>query len=389
MRLLYVSHSFPLPGDPLSNVGGMQRVATGLYAALAARPDVELHRLVLETAWEDTGRRMPPFMAGLLRGIPRAVERERIDVVLFSSMVTATLALPLRRRLAAAGARLAAIPVGRDVTLPVAPYQWLVPQVMRSLDLVFPISRATARECLARGAAPERTHVVPCGVDTAAFGPPPDRAASRAELLRALGAERLPPDALLLASVGRHQERKGFQWFVAEVMQRLPESVVYLLAGEGPMTPAIREAVASRGLGGRVLLPGQVPEDTLLKLYRGADLFVMPNVPVPGDIEGFGVVMLEAGLCGLPVLAADLEGIRDVVSEGRSGHLLPSRDAAAFADAVLRYHADRAALARASAGAARHVADAFSWGAVAEQYLRIMRSGTRGAATLRRRAGTP
>lgn len=386
MRLLYVSHSFPLPGDPLSNVGGMQRVATGLHDALAARPDVELHRLVLETAWEDTGWRMPPFMAGLLRGIPRTVERERIDVVLFSSMVTATLALPLRRRVAAAGARLAAIPVGRDVTLPVAPYQWLVPRVMRSLDLVFPISRATARECLARGAAPERTHVVPCGVDTAAFAPPTDRAAARAELLRALGAERLPPDALLLASVGRHQERKGFQWFVAEVMPRLPENVVYLLAGEGPMTPAIREAVESRGLGGRVLLPGQVPEDTLLKLYRGADLFVMPNVPVPGDIEGFGVVMLEAGLCGLPVLAADLEGIRDVVSEGRSGHLLPSRDAAAFADAVLRYHADRAALSRASASAARHVADAFSWRAVAEQYLGILRSGTGDAATPRRRA---
>lgn len=386
MRLLYVSHSFPLPGDPLSNVGGMQRVATGLHDALAAHPEVELHRLVLETAWEDTGRRMPPFMAGLLRGIPRTVERERIDVVLFSSMVTATLALPLRRRVAAAGARLAAIPVGRDVTLPVAPYQWLVPRVMRSLDLVFPISRATARECLARGAAPGRTHVVPCGVDTAAFAPPSDRAAARAELLADIGAEDVPPGALLLASVGRHQERKGFQWFVAEVMPRLPDDVVYLLAGEGPMTGAIRAEVEARGLGGRVRLVGQVSEGTLGRLYRGADLFVMPNVPVAGDIEGFGVVMLEAGLCGLPVLAADLEGIRDVVSEGESGHLVPSRDAAAFAGAVLRYHADRAALARASASAARHVADAFSWRSVADRYLHVMRSGTRDAAVPGRRA---
>ncbi len=45
---------------------------------------------------------------------------------------------------------------------------------------------------------------------------------------------------------------------------------------------------------------GRVSEEALGSLYRGADLFVMPNVPVPGDIEGFGVVMLEAGLCGLP-----------------------------------------------------------------------------------------
>ncbi|HEX2187563.1 MAG TPA: glycosyltransferase family 4 protein [Longimicrobiaceae bacterium] len=382
LRLLFVSHSFPLPGDPLSNVGGMQRVATGLHDALAAHPGVELHRMVLETAWEDTTLRMPPFMAGLLRGIPRVVEREAIEVVLFSSMVTATLALPLRRRVAAAGARLAAIPVGRDVTLPVAPYQWLVPRVLRSLDFVLPISRATARECLARGAAPSRTHVVPCGVDTAAFGPPADRAAARAELLRAVGAEDAAPGALLLASVGRHQERKGFQWFASEVMPRLPQDVVYLLGGDGPATPGIRAEVERLGPERRVRLLGRLTEETLAMLYRGADQFVMPNVPVPGDIEGFGVVMLEAGLCGLPTLAADLEGIRDVVSEGENGHLLPARDADAFAAAVLRYHADRGALERASARAARHVAANFGWPAVADEYLRILRTGTRDAAAL-------
>ncbi len=364
-------------------------MATGLYDALAARPDVELHRLVLETTWEDTGLRMPPFMAGLLRGIPRIVERERIQAVLFSSMVTASLALPLRRRVAAAGARLAAIPVGRDVTLPVAPYQWLVPRVLRSLDRVFPISRATARECLARGAVPGSTHVVPCGVDTGAFTPPADRSAARSELLRAIGAEDLPADALLLASVGRHQERKGFHWFASEVVPRLPENVVFLLGGEGPTTPAIRRAVEEHGLHGRVRLLGKVSEEVLGKLYRGADLFVMPNVPVPGDIEGFGVVMLEAGLCGLPVIAADLEGISDVVQEGISGHLVPSRDAAAFADVILRYHGDRDALARYAASAARHVGDTFSWSAVAGRYLDLLRAGTGDAAIPVRRFPDP
>jgi len=84
LRILYVSHSFPLPGQPLSNVGGMQRVATGLYAALAERTDLHLSRLVLETSWKATPYRMPGYMAGLLRAIPRVVEAERIDVVLFS-----------------------------------------------------------------------------------------------------------------------------------------------------------------------------------------------------------------------------------------------------------------------------------------------------------------
>ncbi|HSU15856.1 glycosyltransferase family 4 protein [Longimicrobium sp.] len=373
MRILYVSHSFPLRGDPVSNVGGMQRVATGLHAALAARGDLRLSSLVLETSWKATPYRMPGFMAGLLRAIPRVVEEENVDVVLFSSMVTASLAVALRKRLR--GTVLAAIPVGRDVTLPTPGYPWFVRRVFRALDMVFPISRATADECLARGADPASVHVVPCGVDVGAFEAPRDRAAARRELLRAIGESpaTVPDDALLLVSVGRHQERKGFQWFADEVMPRLPADVFYLVTGEGPMTPRIRAAIGRHGLQGRARLLGKVPEAMLRTLYRGGDLFVMPNIHVPGDIEGFGVVMLEAGMCGMPVLAADLEGISDVVREGENGHLVPSRDAAAFAQAVMGYRADRARLSAASRAAARWTARTYSWDGIADQFVEIFR----------------
>ncbi|HEX5724811.1 MAG TPA: glycosyltransferase family 4 protein [Longimicrobiaceae bacterium] len=373
LRLLFVSHSFPLPGDPLSNLGGMQRVAQGLHAALAAHPAVRLSSLLLETSWKGTPYRIPGYLLKVLRRVPRLVEEERIDVVLFSSLVTASTALLLRRSIHAAGARVAAIPIGRDVTLPAPGYQPFVRRVLGALDAAFPISRATARECFARGLRPEVTHVVPCGVDTELFSPPPDRAAARRELLRAIGGA-VPADALLLCSVGRHQERKGFQWFADAVMPRLPADVHYLVSGEGPTTPAIRAAAARHGLEGRVRLLGRVSEERLRTLYRGADLFVMPNVHVPGDIEGFGVVMLEAGMCGLPVLAADLEGISDVVREGENGHLLPSRDAGAFARAVLRYREDRAALDAFSASAARHTARSFSWAAVADRFVALLRA---------------
>jgi phosphatidylinositol alpha-1,6-mannosyltransferase len=368
LSILYVSHSFPLPDDPMSNVGGMQRVAVGLHDALAVHPEVRLHTRVLETSWRATPRRMPGYMAGLIRHIPADVARHGIDVVLFSSMVTATLSVVLRGRVARHGARLAAIPVGRDVTLPTPPYQWLVPRVFDALDLVFPISRATARECTLRGLQDAKMRIVPCGVDTAVFNPPADRAAARRALVESVGGG-VADDALLLCSVGRHQERKGFQWFIDRVMPRLPADVVYLLSGDGPMTPQIRAAVERHGLGDRVRLLGQVPEDALRALYRGADLFVMPNVHVPGDIEGFGVVMLEAGMCGLPVLAADLEGIRDVVTEGANGTLVRSEDADAFAAAVLRYRA----APRAAEAVARHTAEHFSWSAIAGQYVRHLR----------------
>ncbi|HEU4561138.1 MAG TPA: glycosyltransferase family 4 protein [Longimicrobium sp.] len=375
MRVLYVSHSFPRRGDPLSNVGGMQRVATGLHAALAQHPEVQLSSLVLETSWRATPYRMPGYMAGLLHQVPSRVRDERIDIVLFSSMVTAATSVAVRGRVAKAGALLAAIPVGRDVTLPTPGYQWLVPRIFRALDLVFPISQATGEECLARGLDPARMHVVPCGVDTASFAPPADRAAARRELLAAIGESRetVPDHTLILVSVGRHQERKGFQWFADEVMPRLPSGVLYLVTGEGPMTPRIQAAIDRHGLGGRARLLGKVPEPMLRTLYRGGDLFIMPNVHVPGDIEGFGVVMLEAGLCGMPVLAADLEGIRDVISEGENGHLLPSRHAGAFADAIVRYRGDRAALAAASSSAARFTERTFSWAGVADRFVEVFR----------------
>lgn len=383
MRILYVSHSFALPGDPLSNVGGMQRLAQGLHAALAEHPGVELHSLLLETSWKATPRRMPGYMAGLLWRIPALVRREKIDVVMHSSMVTASLTPVLRRAIREAGAIIAAVPVGRDVTLPTIGYQWYVRKVLASLDVVFPISRATAGECLQRGALPARTHIVPCGADNALFNAPRDRAAARRELLRAIGESpaTIPDDALILVSVGRHQERKGFQWFTDVVMPRLPRDVIYLVTGEGPMTPRIQQAIERHGLHRSVRMLGKVAEEMLGRLYRGADLFVMPNVHVKGDIEGFGVVMLEAGMCGVPVLAADLEGISDVVREGENGHLVRSEDADAFEQVVLRYRADHALRAEASRRAAAYTVGHFSWPAIADVYVRLLLQHTTGTTT--------
>ena len=358
-------------------MGGMQRVATELHDALLVHPEVELHGLLLRTSWRWTHPRMLPFGIKLFRQIPRMVREHHIDVVLFSSLVTAAMvAVPLERRIRAAGASLAAIVVGRDATLPIGAYQRWVPRVFAALDLVLPISRATEQECLARGLDAARVRRVPCGTDIARLSPPADRAAARRELEAALGdpASPLPDDALLLCSVGRHVERKGFHWFVDQVMPRLPPEVHFWLAGEGPMTPTIREAVEKRGLTGQVRLLGRLDESSLAMLLRGADLFVMPNIPVAGDIEGFGVVMLEAGMCGLPVVAARLEGIEDVVADGRTGHLVPTGDASAFAGRITLYLNYRSALAQMGRAAAEHVAGTFGWASVADQYVQIFKA---------------
>lgn len=372
MRLLFVSHSFPPPGRPLANLGGMQRVAVELHRALAGRPDVELHEELLRTSWRWTHLRTGPFLARAAWRLWQAACRRAVDAVLFSSMVTAPLAWPLRGAFRKNGIITGAIAHGRDLTLPVAPYQWMLPRVFASLGGVFPVSRATAAAAAARGGDPERIQVVPNGVDPNRFAPPADRRAARRELLATFEAS-VPDGATLLCSVGRHVERKGFDWFVETVLPRLPMDVHYWLAGEGPRTDAIRRAAHRAGVAGRVRLLGRVSEENLHRLYRGADLFVMPNVPAPeGDMEGFGVVMLEAGLSGLPTVAARLEGIQDVIAEGENGQLVAPRAPGAFAEAIRRYHSGERDVQAAGQRAVRYVQGTFGWPAVAGRYVKAL-----------------
>jgi len=374
MHILFVSHSLPPAGRPLSNIGGMQRVASKLHDELAAHDEVELSAALMRSSWRWIHARTPFFLARAGWKIRQTVKQHDVDVVLFSSMVTAALAVPLRPLFDRHGVTAAAIVHGLDVTTPFPPYQWFVPKVFDALDAVLPVSQATGGACQERGLPADKMHVVPNGIDLDRLPPLADRTTMRRELTRALGrdAHPLPDDALLLCSVGRQVERKGFAWFVEHVMPHLPDSIHYWMAGDGPRAETIQAAIDRHELGHRVRRLGQVTEQNLIRLYRGADLFVMPNIPVEGDMEGFGIVMLEAGRSGCPVIASRLEGIRDVIQEGVNGHLVPPQQPPAFVDAILRYVGASAQLEAASARAAQHVTDTYGWPSVANQYVQTL-----------------
>ncbi|HEX7070263.1 MAG TPA: glycosyltransferase family 4 protein [Rhodothermales bacterium] len=368
MRLLYVSHSFPPANRPLSNVGGMQRVATELYRALARRNDIQLEALVLRSSWRWTHVRVIPFMIRVLYRLSRLGRTHEVDLVLFSSMVTAALAIPFRRRFKRMGIQTAAIVHGRDVTMPVGVYQRLVGRIFAALDLILPISEAVEHECMKRGAQAGQIRRIPNGIDLSRYDLLLDRESARIRLQELMGRQ-LSDDALVLCSVGRQVRRKGFAWFAEFVLPRLPEQVVYVLAGDGPEGQAIQEAARRAGTTSRLFMIGRVDEADLGAVYRGSDLFVMPNIPIPGDMEGFGVVMLEAGVNGLPTVASALEGIKDVIRPGVNGHLLEPMDAAAFADAIMEYVDERSRLDVAASRARVHVRDTFGWEAVADRYI--------------------
>lgn len=377
MRVLFVSHSFPPSDRPLSNVGGMQRVATELHSALSHHEDVEYSSIVLRSSWQWTHLKTLPFLGKALFQIRSMVRRGEVDAVLFSSMVTASLAAILQPMFRRHGLFSAVIVHGRDVTLDVPPYQRIVPRIFDAVDAVLPVSRATGEACLERGLQRNKLHVVPNGVSMHRFHAPVSAEHARSAFLQRFRLkEAIPDHSLLLCSVGRQVKRKGFAWFIESVLPLLPDDVHYLLAGEGPEAERIRDIAGARGVGHRVHMLGRVSEQELEMLYFASDLFVMPNVPVPGDMEGFGVVMLEAGLCGLPTIASELEGITDVIEEHENGHLVRSGDAWGFSEAIMRYFHESAALESARKRAARYVEKHFSWPAVAEQYVDVMRTVT-------------
>lgn len=370
MRLIYVSHSFPPNGRPLANVGGMQRVATELYDALSRHPHTRIRGFVLRSSWRWNHLRVVPFMARTLVRLLKVAAAREADVVLFSSMVTAVLGILLHRPFKRAGIRMAVIAHGRDVTLPVPLYQALVPWVFQRMDLVLPISTAVEEQCRLRGATRTQLNWIPNGIDVTRFAEfRKDRRSARRAIADQLGLKTpIPEDALVLCSVGRQVPRKGYAWFAENVLPLLPRNVHYLLVGDGPEWESIQAAARRQDVSAQVWMLGVVSDELLGRVYEASDLFIMPNIPVTGDIEGFGVVMLEAGMAGLPTVGSNIEGIRDVISV-RNGVLVEAGDALSFAEAVIAHYDDRVRLTDASIRARRHVAQSFAWERVAQRYV--------------------
>lgn len=377
LRVLFVSHSFPPLGRPDENVGGMQRVATGLVEALGALECVRLETMVLRTTARLGSTRTSIFLARSLPAIPRRLKRRDVDVVVFSSLVTASLCVLLKPLLRRAGVPAVTIAHGRDVTLRRFGYQHLVPHILASTSAVLPVSHAVAHECTRRGVPTHRVFVVPNGIS---LPPAPSSSSAQGAQPATTGSNgETAPDArgrLSLLSVGRQVERKGFEWFVRDVFPLLPPEVEYGVVGEGPGLRSLRRAVRDIGAEDRIRLFGRVDDDQLDAVYREADLLIMPNIRVEGDMEGFGVVALEAGLRGVPVIASDCEGMRDVISEGVNGHRVKPGDARGFAAVIDRYAHDAAEQHALGHTARAHVRRTYAWPIVARKFVTALRQVT-------------
>ncbi|MYR41133.1 glycosyltransferase [Streptomyces sp. SID5910] len=190
-------------------------------------------------------------------------------------------------------------------------------------------TRGPVEAALAPGTRTAR--LVP-GVDTAVFHPGVDGAPVRTRY----GLGHRP----VILCAARLIPRKGQDTLIRALpwVRRVVPDAMLLLVGDGPYAPELRRLAWDEGVLDAVVFAGGHPHRALPPFYAAADVFAMPCRTRKGglEVEGLGVVFLEAAASGLPVVAGDSGGAPDTVREGETGHVVDGRSVAATADRLVR-----------------------------------------------------
>ena len=350
-RMLLITPDFP-PGR-----GGIQLVAhrlvthfahvssqvvtlatTGAVHWDAAQQDIDVHRV-------RAGRHHRLSVLRLDGAAIIAARRFRPDVVLVMHIVAAPAAAAIRSALG--------VPVVTYVhakELPARPR--LARFAMRHSDRIIAVSRHAARLAAAAGADVSRVAVIPPGVD---WREPPR-------------AQRQTTPTVV--TVARLEDRyKGHDVMVRAmslVRDRVP-AAQWLVVGDGSLRRDIERLAAAQGVRDAVRLCGTISDEERDRLLNRAHVFAMPSrVPANGGGDGFGIVYLEAGVHGLPVIAGRIGGALDAVIDGTTGVLVNPTDHVEVGDAISRLLIDRSSATRMGAAGSEH-ARAFAWPKIASR----------------------
>ncbi len=170
-------------------------------------------------------------------------------------------------------------------------------------------------------------------------------------------------DRLVILTVGRLQKRKGHDVSILSLMHlknKFP-NILYAIAGSGEEQEYLQNMVAENKLNEHVQFLGEVDDEILLKCYQQCDLFILANREVDGDIEGFGMVLVEAQSCGKPVIAGDSGGTHETMIPGKTGLIVDCCDPQLLADAIFQLLKDPENRKFMSQSAVKWVNENFDW----------------------------
>lgn len=297
----------------------------------------------------------------------------RFDVVVAGSALTALPTIHLAKRF---GARSACIIYGLDTIYDSSIYQRIYRHAMPRMDRVIAISTSTRDEAAARGVETDRMTIIPPGCDAERFQTPRDTEALR----RSWGLT----GRKVILSAGRLVHRKGVDRFIREclpeVVRQVP-TVKLLVAGgnpEGALTHTddvlakVEAAICDMGLQDHVVVTGRLTSEEMVAAFQLAGVFVLPVIPVPGDMEGFGIVLLEAGAAGVPIVATAVGGITDAVVDGETGVLVPPLDYPRMASALVGFLQDEDESREFGERGRQRALSEFNWDAISSRYVEAL-----------------
>lgn len=368
----------------------MQKQSLELITGISK--DIKTHTLI----YDNKSGRVKFFLTLRSRVSKILKENPGISLIHLNDGLMAVFSLPLLK--------LTNIPIlatihGLDIVMPGRFYQnRIVPKLRRFAGMIA-VSSATAKECTDRDFDADKVFVVPNGVDTSLADIPADPG-FRKKLEERFGVSL--EGKHILVTVGRPVKRKGFSWFLNSVMPLLDDNIVYIVIGPkdehiktkkfflsllpkslsfqlslifGLSTDEteVMKALEKPELKDRAFFVGKIPFAEMMQTLKAADLFIMPNIKAEGDAEGFGLVALEAAVCGLPVVAAGIEGITDAVIEGKNGWLVPSKDAQAWKEKITQLLSDKKELKAFGKKAQEYTVENFSWKKMCDGYISVFK----------------
>jgi phosphatidylinositol alpha-1,6-mannosyltransferase len=237
--------------------------------------------------------------------------------------------------------------------------RWMARKVLRGAELLIANSSNSARILLDQWQlAPERIRVLHPGVDAGRFVPAPRDSAAR----RRLGWGDRP----VILTVGRLQERKGHDMMIRALagIRRAAPDVLYAIVGGGDERESLEALVHRKGLQEHVQFLGEMKDHQLIECYQQCDLFVLPNRQVGEDIEGFGMVLVEAQSCGKPVIAGASGGTAEAMAIAETGFVVSCDEPGPLAAVVCELLLDPVRRKRMGIAARAWVEERFDWDAV-------------------------
>lgn len=380
MEILFVSHKFP------PSIGGMEKQSFELINGI--KKFARVHSIV----YEEIGSRLHFFLS-LKRKILEVCQiNPGISVIHFNDGLMAAFCL---RHKAYNHLKRTVTLHGLDVVFPNFIYQRFIFPEFNRFDLIITVSKATAEACIQRHLSPAKIVVINNGVDTEIANA--EIRSDFSSFFKEKFGFNLEQKKVLVA-MGRPVKRKGFSWFIQNVVPLLKGDFVLLLIGPYRkknkfshtllfcIPPFLRRQIellagfptdesnirniltTNANISNKVIHLGKLPFEEIIQILLAAHAFIMPNIPIEGDMEGFGLVCLEASLCGTLVIASETGGITDAIRNGKNGMLLPAQHAEKWIFVLNTLIENPAKFAPLAKAGKLYSLENFSWTKMAHDY---------------------